>query len=365
MHVLHMCDSSLEGDYFRNIAIGMTQKGVRITLAELGEGTAPTWLLSIPGVEYVSFGAKGKISQFRTVDRLRRMLAERHVNILHTHLFYSGLIGVLGRRPGTLVALMRHHTGVVRMLGSRFHVGADRWMAMRADRVLTVSNAAREYMRNVDGIDREIDVVHLGFDLEWLAPNAASRQEIRSELGIAEDDFLIGYVANFAPGKGHIELLRAFRSVVAAVPKARLLLAGRGELDDVKAAGLEMPAGSVIFAGWRSDIPKCLNALDVFVQPSLSEAFSQVIIEAMATSLPVIATDVGGASEAIVEGESGVLIPAGDPDAIAAAVIELAGDPEKRAALGKAARGRTLQKFSAEKMVDKQYELYRSWLASK
>ncbi|MFT3743908.1 MAG: glycosyltransferase family 4 protein [Pyrinomonadaceae bacterium] len=364
MHVCHICDSSVQGDYFRNIANGLTRKGVRMSLVELGPGKEPTWLGEFPGVTYRSLNAVGKKHYPGAVRHLARFLKAESVDILHTHLFYSGLIGVLTKRLGSrsVVALMRHHTSVVRMLGSRFHVKADKWMAEKADHVLTVSNAAKTYMRDVDGIKSEIDVVHLGFDYERLAPNTSERSRVRRELGFADDDLVIGYVANFAHGKGHIQLIEAFEKISAEIPNARIVFAGRGEIAEVNEAAARLPAGKVVFAGWQSDIASFLNALDIFVQPSLSEAFSQVIMEAMGVELPVIATNVGGASEVIANGENGVLIEPNDVQAIENEVIRLSHDPELRRSLGVSGRKTVTENFTAEQMVSRQMDLYEKWL---
>lgn len=366
MHVCHICDSSVQGDYFRNIAAGLTRRGVRLALVELGPGSEPTWLSEFPGVTYRSLNAAGKLQYLLAARQLARILRDEKVDILHTHLFYSGLIGVLTKRFGSpsIVALMRHHTGVVRMLGSGFHVKADKWMAEKADQVLTVSNAARSYMLDVDGIRRDdIEVVHLGFDFERLSPNADERRRVRGEYGFADDDLLIGYVANFANGKGHIQLIRAFEKILEDIPNARLVFAGRGEIAEVNDAAAKFPSGKIIFAGWQSDIARFLNALDVFVQPSLSEAFSQVIMEALGVGLAVVATNVGGASEVIVSGENGVLIEPNDVEAIASEVIRLSRDPELRRQFGDAGRKIVTENFTAEQMVKRQVELYESWLA--
>lgn len=368
MHVCHMCDSSLEGDYFRNIARELTPKCVRISLIELGTGSPPTWLADLPGVTYWSMGAAGKLQYLLAARRLANYLAENSVDILHAHLFYSGLIAVLSKRlrKETVVAVMRHHTGVVRMLGTLLHVRADRWMAENADRVLTVSNAARAYMIETDGIRRDdIEVVHLGFDFEKLAPNRENRDAVRREFGFADNEVVVGYVANFAPGKGHAELLEAFAQLRARHANVRLLLAGRGRLDAVDELAAELPAGSVKFAGWRTDIPAVLNALDIFVQPSLSEAFSQVIMEALGVGLPVIATDVGGAGEVIDTGRNGILVPPGDPRAIAAAIDPLIADRAERQRLGAEGRASVVDRFSADKMAARHLELYERWLAER
>ncbi len=165
MHVCHLCDSCVEGDYFRNITAGLTRNGVRVTLVEIGPGSPPTWLSEIPNAKYFSLRAGNKLGLPIAVWRLARLLKVESVDILHTHLFNSGLIGILAKRlhRNTIVGLMRHHTGVVRMLGTRLHVAADKWMAEKADRVMTVSQAARAYMIGVDGIKRDdIEVVYLG-----------------------------------------------------------------------------------------------------------------------------------------------------------------------------------------------------------
>jgi glycosyltransferase involved in cell wall biosynthesis len=365
MHVCHICDGSLEGDYFRNMAAGLTGRGVRVSLVELAPGSKPAWLSDIPGVSYACLDASGKAQYPGAIRQLVRYLKEEQVDILHTHLFYSGLLGVLTKRlqRSAQVALMRHHTSVVRMLGSRLHIVADKWMAMNADHVLTVSNAARTYMREVDGISCRIDVVHLGFDFTRLAPNKEARRRIRAEFGFDDDDLVIGYVAGLLPGKGHVQLIEAYPEILKSLPNAQLFLIGRGKLGKVDDAIGRLGLGRrITFAGWQNDVPACLNAMDIFVQPSLSEAFSQVILEAMGTALPVIATDVGGANEVIENGVNGVLIEPNDAAAIVEHVVRLGGDAEERQRFGKAARKTVAESFTADKMVDEQYELYKKWL---
>jgi len=363
MHVCHFCDTSLEGDYFRNIALGLTKRGVRVSLVELGPGSPPKWLPEIENVSYVSLEASGKLSYPFAVGRLARYLKDESVDILQTHLFYSGLIAVLAKRraPDTIVAMMRHHTSVVRMMGSRFHIAADKWMAEKADRLMTVSKAARDYMRDVDGIRREIDMVYLGFDFDRLAPNAEARARIRSELGIRDDEFIIGYVGNFATGKGHRQLIDAFEKIVKDVPNARLFLAGRDMRPDIAAYASD----KIIFAGWRDDIPACLNAMDLFVQPSLSEAFSQVLIEAMGAGLPVIATDVGGAREVIENGVNGILIDPDDSEAIYRKAVWLYNDPESRNEMARKGMRSVHERFTAEQMIEHQMSLYKTWMKEK
>lgn len=368
MHVCHFCDTSVEGDYFRNIAAGLARKGVRVSLIELGKGREPAWLGDIPSAAYHSLGATRKWQYPNAVRTLARFLKNESVDILHTHLFFAGLIGVLTKKlhRETVVALMRHHTGVVRMLGSRVHIAADKWMAENADRVLTVSHAARSYMLEKDGIRRDdIEVAYLGFDFERLKPDAGERARIRDEFGIGSEDLVIGYVGTLAKGKGHLQLVEAFEKTLAEIPNARLFFVGRGMLPEVRKLSARFPKDKIIFALWRDDVAACLNAFDLFVQPSLSEAFSQVLIEAMGVGLAVIATEVGGANEVIENGVNGILIAPNDPDAICQAVVQLFNDDVLRKRIALAGMTSVRERFTADAMARRHFELYEGWLSKK
>jgi len=368
MHVCHFCDTTFESDFFRNIVAGLTSRGVTVSLVELGPGPRPTWLGRFPGVEYLNLEAANKLQYPLAVQRLSRFLSRHDVDILHTHLFFAGIIGLLSKRlrPKTIVAVMRHHTGVVRMLGSRVHIAADKWMAEKADHVMTVSAAARAFMLETDGIRRDdIEVVYTGFNFEKLAANEDDRRRVRREFGFAADDFVIGYVANFIPGKGHIELITAFKALSGEMPNARLFLPGRGMLDKIADAAAGLAERKIVFAGWRDDIPACLNAMDLFIQPSLSEAFSQVLIEAMGVGLPVIATRVGGADEVIKNGINGILVAPGDVAALTREILRLHSDCELRSAIARQGLASVTQTYTVDRMIERLMGLYESWLAPK
>lgn len=366
MRVCHLCDGSVAGDYFRNITAGLTARGIELLLVELGSGTAPSWLAQFPGVKYRSLDAMGSRKIFSARKKLAELVRSEKIDILHTHLFYSGLAAAFAKKQlgSTAFTMMRHHTGVVRMLGSAFHVRADKWMAEKADRVMTVSEAARQYMLDVDGIRRDdIEVVYLGFDFEQMSPNAEKRAATRTEFGFADDDLVIGYVANFAAGKGHVQLISAFDEIKRQIPNAKLILAGRGKLKEVEDTVGRLGLGRrITFAGWRDDAASVYNAMDFFVQPSLSEAFSQVLIEAMGCGLPVIATKVGGAGEVIDDGVNGLLIEPDDPKAIVDSIIKLAGDDGLRSKMAESGMSSVRERFSAATMIDRHVELYEQFI---
>ncbi|HEX8287413.1 MAG TPA: glycosyltransferase, partial [Pyrinomonadaceae bacterium] len=336
------------------------------SLLELGAHNPPTWLGEFPDVKYFSLGATRKALYPRAVLQLSQFLKREKIDILQTHLFYAGLIGVLAKRlyRKTIVVLTRHHTSIVRILGSKYHLFLDKWMAEQADYVVAVSEATRNYMKQVDGIRGDhIETVHLGFDFEKRKPNSDQRKIIRDEFGFTEKDFVVGYVANLLPGKGHLRLIEAFSEVVKEASEARLFLVGHSKLAEVDQAIEEFSLQQkVVLTGWRDDVAACLNAIDLFVHPSLSEAFSQVLIEALSVRLPVVITNVGGASEVITDGENGFLIEPDNAQAIRDKILELYGSKPLRDKIAFAGHESARRRFNVEQMVNRQFELYENWL---
>jgi glycosyltransferase involved in cell wall biosynthesis len=362
MRVCHFIEQSFKGDYFKHISKGLTQHGHEVILVELGDHDPPLWLNDVPGVRYVSFGIKRKTSFPVAVIRLARFVSRERIDILHAHLFNSGLIAALTRylQRTTRVVIMRHHTGVVRMLGSRLHIAADKWMAETADHVLTVSEAARRYMLDVDQIRRrDIEVVHLGFDFSKFKPDRDIGALVREEYGFRDSDLVIGYVANLLPGKGHKQLLEAFAETLRVIPRARLWFIGRGDLPDVREAIEQFPSGTVVLGGWRDDISACLNAMDMFVQPSLTESFGQSLVEAIACGVPAISTLEGIAPEIL---EDDQLVPAGDVEGLAQKIIQLCSESELRASMADRAMRTVQEKLGIDQMVDGHIRVYRKWM---
>lgn len=369
MHVCHFCETSVEGAYLRHLSRGLSERGVKVTLVELGAYKPPAWLNEVPEVEYFNLNIGRRIEYPLAAWKLSRLLRAQRVDILQTHLYYGGIIGVLTKFIGGAkkVVLTRHHSSVVHMLGKWPHIAADKWMAEKADYVVTVSEAAKRFMIEQDHIKRsDIEVVHLGFDFDEFKPTPEARTRIRHEFGFGDRDCVIGYVANFPEGKGHLQLLEAFSLVVAKIPNARLFLVGQGDRTRIDHAIARLGiADSVIFSGWRNDNAACMNAMDIFVQPSLSEAFSQVLVEAMGVGLPVIATSVGEATEVISDGRSGILVAPNDSESLFNAIMRLQQDPDLRTAIAEAGRRSVREKFTISNMVDRQFHLYERWLGEK
>ena len=240
----------------------------------------------------------------------------------------------------------------------------DRFLARSADRIICVSKAVSETRFGSSSVnDGRIKVIYNGIDLSRYYRNEEEGLAVRGELEIGNDDVLLGAIGLLIPRKGYEFLFRAVSLVTEKRPGIKLLVAGKTVDGDYMAGLRKMVqesglAGNVIFTSPRDDVRAVLSAADIFVLSSKSEGFSRVLIEAMACSCPVIATDVAGNNEAVVDGESGVLVPYGNDALLAKAIGSLVSDPERAARLGGNARRRVEENFSIGKSVEEVQRLY-------
>jgi len=203
-----------------------------------------------------------------------------------------------------------------------------------------------------------------GVDSDRFRPAGAARAAISGCPFTDSRLWLVGTVGRMQAVKNQLDLARAFVKVLAAAPalreRLRLVMVGDGPLR-AQAAALLAQAGVADLAwlpGERADVPEVMRGLDCFVLPSLAEGISNTILEAMASGLPVLATAVGGNPDLVAAGRTGLLVPAGDDAALAAALLQLAADPAATAAMGRAGRVRVEQEFSLQVMVAAYQSLY-------
>ena len=211
--------------------------------------------------------------------------------------------------------------------------------------------------------EAKVRLIYNGIDGSPVLP---CRNETRQALGLDNNTFVGVVVANLIHYKGHQELISSLSFVERALPSSwRIIVAGRdqdmrSELEALaKALGV---SHRVCFLGQRSDIPNLLSAADFGLLTSREEGFSNVILEGMAAGLAMIVTDVGGNAEAVIHGETGLVVPPRDPRAISDAIITLAHDPEKRRRFGAAGRKRAEEEFSIGNCVKAHLELYEEML---
>jgi glycosyltransferase involved in cell wall biosynthesis len=298
--------------------------------------------------------------------RLQRLIAAARPAILHTSLFHANLPGrIAGRLAGVPVIVSSERTMAME---SEWRYRLNRWTIGWVDRVVAVSQKVAEFCIGHIGLPaNKVTVIYNGLPVP--EESKGCQEEARKALGLPDGTPVLGAVGRLDPAKGFDVLLRAFAIALKTCPGSdtRLTIVGDGPLRrSLQALAGELDVATrTTWTGFRRDVPALLPAFDLFVQPSLFEGLPNSVLEAMAVGLPVAASDAGGIPEVVVDGQTGLLAPAGDPAPLAAAMVRLLGDPALRRQMGQAGRERVRQQFSIQKMVDETQTLYESLIAEK
>src|SRR4051794_26589790 len=313
------------------------------------------------GVEPVTLGISGLLSR-RDHRTMRERLAEDRPDVVHAHLMNSDILGgFAARRLGlpcvSTIHVMHWPTDLRHRLKLRLQAQARR-AGMQA--VICVSDAAREaYVAQGWPSPQRVVTVHNGVASD---PQPGAGKALRSSLGIAPGALVIGTLSVLRAGKGHEELLAAVPALRERSPGLEVLVAGGGP-EAGALAPLAERAGARLL-GHLDDPLAFAAALDVLVHPSHFDAFPTALLEAGAVGTPVVATRVGGIPEIVVDGETGLLVDAPPgPDALAAAIGGLLGDPARRSAMGTAARERYAREFTAAVWASRLREVYETAIA--
>ena len=242
-----------------------------------------------------------------------------------------------------------------------------KWIVRRAayefaDQVMSVSHQLKEMWAARTGFAASrIQVIHNGVDTSRFRPRAAAREAMRREFSLGENEVCIGVIGRLEPVKDYATLLRA-AATLKIRPEWKLLVVGLGQMEAaLKKFAAENPNlhDRVRFLGERTEIPDILNALDIYVLPSLSEGISNSLLEAMATGLPVVVSDTGGNPEVVAAGQSGMLFKVGHHEELASHLTRLIEEPEERARFGRQARERIEREdFSLDAMAERYARMY-------
>jgi glycosyltransferase involved in cell wall biosynthesis len=298
--------------------------------------------------------------------RLLSWIRSGRFDIIHSHLYWANLaVRMAAPWAGRAVIINSHHGTDAWLSSSR------RWMerstAPMADRVVTCSEAVRRRLLEIGLPAEKVVTVPNGVEAGRFS-DASPRDSLRDSLGILPRQMVVGTVGRLdEPVKGLGTLVEAMRGVVGRIPEAVCLVVGDGPSrasleNSVKERSL---AGSIRFLGERRDVPDLLQALDLYVQPSLLEGFGLSALEAMASGKAVVASRAGGLPEVVVEGETGVLVPPGDAESLSRAILDLLEDPGRRSRLGEQGLARARQEFPMERMIQGWTGIYRELLARK
>lgn len=303
--------------------------------------------------------------------RLAAIMREFRPHIVHSRNWGAIEAIPAARLAGVPVAIHSEHGYIPDMLAglpARQRIIRRGAYAM-ADAVFCVTEELRNFHASQTWLAPErIQVVHNGVDAERYSPQPALRRAVRERLQIPAGSLVLGVVSRLVPIKDHATLFRAAERLATHKIDVRVVVAGTGpERERLDALVNDSPAlkGRVSFVGAIENVPEILNALDVFVLPSLMEGMSNTILEAMSCALPVAATRVGGNPDLVQEGRSGVLFAPGDDTHLAGQLELLAANEELRRDYGAAGRRRVLEDFSLDKMLAAYRHLYRDLAARK
>jgi glycosyltransferase involved in cell wall biosynthesis len=309
----------------------------------------------------------------RQLRRFAQFLKQNEIDVVHTHDFYTNIFGMaaagLARVP---VRIASRRESAVRPNTQRF---IERAAYRLAHAVVANCEDVRQQLIREGVPARKVRTVYNGLDLARVQPSGgkSERNEILRGLNLPEDARFVTIMANMRAHvrepepycfKDHPTFLRAAKRVHESVPEAAFIIAGEGELmEATRELARSLGIGDrTFFIGRCQDVGSVLSVSDVCVLSSSSEGFSNAILEYMAAGRPVVATDVGGAREAIVHGETGYLVPAGDHERMAEHIISLLVDQESAKRMGESGRRRINEKFSTVKQLQNVESLYNELL---
>jgi glycosyltransferase involved in cell wall biosynthesis len=304
----------------------------------------------------------------RQLGRLRRYLRDHEIDVTHTHCFYTNIFGMTG---AFLAGVRARVTSKGETEGFRtpMQKRAERLSFRLAHRVIANCRVVQNQLTR-EGVSPARIIQHYnGLDLERLKVRPdLQRDVVRASLGLPQAPArrLVTIVANLHnPVKDHPMFLRAAARVRAAVPDAAFVIAGEGELmPSFRALAIQLGVErDVFFIGRCDNVANLLFASDIGVLSSKAEGFANAILEYMAAGLPVVATDVGGVREAIVEGETGYVVSAGDDQKMAERIIQLLNEPARARVMGERGKLIVSDKFSCDRHLRNTLDLYDELLS--
>ncbi len=298
------------------------------------------------------------INYMVTLPRLKNLAKKLNIDLIHCNAYRLNPYGILTAK-NINVPCITH----IRWFTRKDHI--KKFSLDKADLLIAMSDYMASFFSNSL---INVRTIYDGIEISKFENNKDKRYKIRNEFNIAEDSILVGMVAQLTPRKGHKDFIKAAALVKKALPRAKFLVVGGAilekqlSIDDLTRYAQQVGADNVLFAGHRNDVANIFSALDCFVLPSHIEPFGLVILEAMASKVPVIATRSGGPEEIISDRENGLLVPVKSPDSIAEKVIELENNPEFSQQIVESAFKTVKDRFNINRYVNNVETVYKDLL---
>jgi glycosyltransferase involved in cell wall biosynthesis len=369
LHIAKMTGVAGTENHLLTLLPGLRARGLDVHLIVLVEPDKPmdAYIAHMTGlgVPAESMIIKRDV-EFPLIGRLAQKIRAGGYETVHTHLIHADWHGVVAaRRAGVRKIFWSGHNDdpFRHRLPIRL-IQAYLWRRISAG--IAISEAVRQFMIQIEFAPPDKAVtVRYGLNVTGAADTQGTqaRESFRAELGIDPGAKVAGSVCRLIEQKGLPHAIQAFRQVIDNVPGAHYVIIGDGPLRpaleaQINALGL---AGKVHLPGWRSNAAALMPAFDLFLMPSLWEGFGLVVLEAMAASLPVIASRISALPEIVVEGETGYLVTPADSDGLAKHLTRLLTDPALATHLGEAGLTRLQNEFSADRMIDQTMDVYRRY----
>ena len=334
----------------------LRERGWDVRMLMLHEGEQGAWdfarALTDRGVPLDAIKIRADVDPIAFVE-LVAYLVRRRPTILHTHLVHAETYGLLAGTAARVPVRFSTKHGFNEFREMPYFGLADRAVASLAQVEIAISRGLARYLEEVEGFDGEsFEIVHYGIEPDGEPkPYAGDRPRLLC-------------VGRLIPIKGHIVLLRAFAAARRELPELEMDIAGRGPLEPaLRALAHELGVGDAVhFLGHVSPIQNAIENAAVVVVPSMGEGFGMVALEAMERARPVVAASIGGLGEIVRDGVTGVLVPPGEADPLAAAVVRVASDPELARRMGEAGRERALARFLQSFCTERTELLYEDAL---
>lgn len=363
--VLHLIETSEPGGaetVLAYIASNLDPASYRSLVCVLEEGWLTDHLqtLGLPYVVIENRWSYDPVFLYELVKLIRR----EKISLMHSHEFMMTVYGSVASKL-TGVPLIGTVHGKVYYPEKRRRILAFRFAVSLCAKMIAVSDDLRQYL--VDTLNfnpRKVMTLRNGIDLTRYTASS-SRDESRRQFSIPPDALVAGTAGSLFKVKGLEYLLEAARELSNLYPNFQLIIAGEGDQKEaLEERAKELDLGNIVrFLGFCKDIPNLLDAIDVYVCSSLSEGLSLSILEAMAVSRPVVATDVGGNREIVVPDDSGFLVPPCDTSSLVGRIAELFDSSELRERFGRRGREIVEERFSLEKMVRNYEGLYEGLIS--
>lgn len=294
------------------------------------------------------------------VRQTRELIRRENIALVHCHEMKGRLYGLLAAMGTPARLITTNHNWIRSDFLVTCFESFDAFYIRFFPKIVAVSPEVRQLMRRYFIPGKKMQVIINGIDTEEFRREQSAGEKIREQFGIAPETPLIGAIGRVSPEKGQKYFIDAAAQVLKVFPQACFVIIGEGVQGEVMlnyVAELGLSA-KIIFAGFRAHIAACYSALDIFVLPSLLEGTPMALLEAMATGLPVIATDVGGVGRIIQDGKNGLMVSPADADELAIGIGTLLADSTKADQLAKNAVLTVEARYSAQKMSQDYMTLY-------